>query len=70
MTSFYDGSAPPKGRPGPKPRGRSVVPLTITVTIAQRTSLIALADVQTSSISATVRRFIIAGLATETTLAR
>jgi hypothetical protein len=41
------------------------VPLTITVTIAQRTSLTALADAQTSSISAIVRRFIVAGLAVE-----
>lgn len=62
-----DGLPPPKGRPGPKPRGRSVVPLTITVTIAQRASLIALADAQRSSISAIVRQFLVIGLAADTT---
>jgi hypothetical protein len=46
------------------------VPLTITVTIAQRTSLIALANTQKISISAIVRQFIAAGLAAEAALAR
>ena len=36
MTITHDGRSPPKRRPGPKPRGRTVVPLTITVTHAQR----------------------------------
>ncbi len=53
----------PKGRPGPKPRGRTVVPLTITVTHAQRTELEARADMEKSSISTIVRRFVAAGLA-------
>jgi hypothetical protein len=65
MTLPLDGSLSRKGRPGPKPRGRSVVPLTITVTIAQRASLIALAEIQQSSISAIVRQFILAGLAAD-----
>lgn len=34
MTISPDGHAPPKRRPGPKPRGRTVVPLTIAVTHA------------------------------------
>jgi hypothetical protein len=63
MTLSHDGRAPPKRRPGPKPRGRTVVPLTITVTHAQRTALEARADAERSSISTIVRRFIAAGLA-------
>lgn len=62
MTLSHDGLLPPRKRPGPKPRGRTVIPLTITVTLAQRTALIALADTQTSSISAIVRAFIVTGL--------
>jgi len=62
MTLSHDGLSPPRKRPGPKPRGRTVIPLTITVTLAQRTALIALADTQTSSISAIVRAFIVTGL--------
>ncbi len=53
----------PKGRPGPKPRGRKVVALTITVTHAQRAELEARADRENSSISTIVRRFVAAGLA-------
>lgn len=63
MTLSQNGLSPPRKRPGPKPRGRTVIPLTITVTVAQRAALIALADTQTSSISAVVRQFIITGLA-------
>ena len=63
MTATPDGRAPPKRRPGPKPRGRTVVPLTITVTHAQRTALEVLADSEQSSISTIVRRFIAVGLA-------
>ncbi len=63
MTLSHDGRAPPKRRPGPKPRGRTVVPLTITVTHAQRAELEARADSERSSISTIVRRFIAAGLA-------
>lgn len=64
MTTPRDALSPPNGRrPGPKPRGRTVVPLTITVTVAQRSALIALADTQARSISAIVRQFIVAGLA-------
>lgn len=63
MTISQDGRAPPKGRPGPKPRGRTVVPLTITVTHAQRAGLEARADMEKSSISTIVRRFVAAGLA-------
>ncbi|MDQ6833994.1 MAG: hypothetical protein M3008_11395, partial [Chloroflexota bacterium] len=53
----------PKRRPGPKPWGRTVVPLTITVTHDQRAELEALADTEKSSISTIVRRFVAAGLA-------
>ncbi len=53
----------PRSRPGPKPRGRTVVPLTITVTHAQRSELEARADMEKSSISTIVRRFVAAGLA-------
>ena len=63
MTAIRDDRSPPKGRPGPKPRGRTVVPLTITVTHAQRAALEARADTEKSSISTVVRRFIAAGLA-------
>lgn len=63
MTAIPDGRAPPKGRPGPKPRGRTVVPLTITVTHAQRAGLEARADAERVSISTIVRRFVAAGLA-------
>lgn len=63
MTTTQDGRSPPKGRPGPKPRGRTVVPLTITVTHAQRAGLEARADAEKSSISTVVRRFIATGLA-------
>jgi hypothetical protein len=63
MTTTPDGRAPPKRRPGPKPRGRTVVPLTITVTHAQRAELEARADRERSSISTIVRRFVAAGLA-------
>lgn len=57
------GLAPPRRRPGPKPRGRTVVPLSITVTHAQRAALEARADTERSSISTVVRRFVAAGLA-------
>ena len=80
MTTTRDGRSPPKGRPGPKPRGRTVVPLTITVTHAQRAELEARADRERVSISTIVRRFVAAGLAAgglfvlsaliETTIAR
>ncbi len=63
MTISHGWAAPPRRRPGPKPRGRTVMPLTITVTIAQRTALVALADTQMISISAVVRQFIVVGLA-------
>jgi hypothetical protein len=63
MTAIPDGRAPPRRRPGPKPRGRTVVPLTITVTHAQRAELEARADSERSSISTVVRRFIAVGLA-------
>jgi hypothetical protein len=58
-----DGPSPRKGRPGPKPRGRTVVPLTITVTHTQRAALEARADAQQCSISTIVRQFVAAGLA-------
>ncbi len=57
------GVAPSKRRPGPKPRGRTVVPLTITVTPAQRADLEARADSERTSISTVVHRFVAAGLA-------
>ena len=63
MTTTLDGRSPPKRRPGPKPRGRTVVPLTITVTHAQRVGLEARADMEAVSISTIVRRFVAAGLA-------
>lgn len=64
MTVSQDGHAPPRRRPGPKPRGRTVIPLTITVTPDQRAALEARAEAEKSSISMVVRRFITAGLAT------
>lgn len=70
MASPRDGSSPPKSRPGPKPRGRSVVPLTITVTWAQRNALEEMADVQQCSISAVVRQFIAVGLMVDTATER
>ncbi len=63
MTIPRDGSTRPKGHPGPKPWGRTVVPLTITVTHAQRAELEAWADAEQVSISTVVRRFVAAGLA-------
>lgn len=63
MTTTQDGRFPPRHRPGPKPRGRTVVPLTITVTHAQRAGLEARADSEKSSISTVVRRFVATGLA-------
>ena len=63
MTTIQDDRSPPRRRPGPKPRGRTVVPLTITVTHAQRAGLEVLADTEKSSISTIVRRFVAAGLA-------
>ncbi len=63
MSIVHDGRAAPKRRPGPKPRGRTVIPLTITVTHAQRAGLEARADMEKSSISTVVRRFVAAGLA-------
>jgi hypothetical protein len=63
MTTTHNGLSPPRRRPGPKPRGRTVVPLTITVTHAQRAGLEARADMEKSSISTVVRRFVAAGLA-------
>ncbi len=62
MTTTKDDRSPPRRRPGPKPRGRTVVPLTITVTHAQRAALETLADAEKGSISTVVRRFITAGL--------
>lgn len=64
MATIQDDRSPPKRRPGPKPRGRTVVPLTITVTHAQRAGLEARADMEQTSISTVVRRFVAAGLAT------
>jgi hypothetical protein len=63
MTTTRDDRSPPRGRPGPKPRGRTVVPLTITVTHAQRAGPEARADAEQRSISTIVRRFVAAGLA-------
>ena len=63
MAATPDGSARPKRRHGPKPRGRTVVALTITVTPAQRAELEARADAEKRSISTIVRRFVAAGLA-------
>jgi hypothetical protein len=66
MVTPPDGRSPPQNRPGPKPWGRTVVPLTITVTPSQRTALEARADAERVSISAVVRRFVAAGLAAVT----
>ncbi len=63
MPTTQDDRSPPRRRPGPKPRGRTVVPLTITVTHAQRAELEARADMEKRSISTIVRRFVAAGLA-------
>jgi hypothetical protein len=62
MAIIPDVPSLPKRRPGPKPRGRTVVPLTITVTPAQRAALEVRADVEQRSISAVVREFINTGL--------
>jgi len=64
MVTPQEGRSPPKSRPGPKPRGRTVVPLTITVTHAQRAGLESRADTEQVSISTVVRRYVAAGLAT------
>jgi len=66
MDVAQDGQPPIKSRPGPKPRGRTVAPLTITVTPAQRAALEEMADAQRVSISAVIRRFIAVGLAANT----
>ncbi|MGI8688809.1 MAG: hypothetical protein ACR2M3_09550 [Thermomicrobiales bacterium] len=63
MATTQDRLAPPRRRPGPRPRGRTVVPLTITVTHAQRAGLEARADSERTSVSTIVRRFVAAGLA-------
>ncbi len=63
MITTQDVRLLPRRRPGPKPRGRTVVPLTITVIHAQRAGLEARADSEKSSISTVVRRFVAAGLA-------
>ncbi len=63
MTTTPEGPSPPRRRPGPKPHGRTVVSLTITVTPAQRAALETRADAERSTISEIVRRFIAAGLA-------
>ena len=63
MTTTHAVRSPVRRRPGPKPRGRTVIPLTITVTHAQRAELGARADTEQSSISTIVRRFIAVGLA-------
>lgn len=65
MTSPHE-PAPSRRRPGPKARGRSVVPLTITVTPAQRAALEELADARRVSISAVIRQFIVERLAADT----
>lgn len=70
MGTSPNGSSPPLRRPGPKARGRTVVPLTITITPAQRAALEELADVRRVSISTVIRRFIAAGLAADTASAR
>jgi len=63
MATTPEGRSPPRRRPGPKPWGRTVVPLTITVTHAQRAELEVRADTERTSISTVVRRFVAAGLA-------
>jgi len=68
MTISRDRVTLSKGRPGPRPRGRTVIPLTIAVTPAQRLSLKAVADVQKTSISAIVRQLIVAELAADVTI--
>jgi len=62
MTAYREPLRPAKHRPGPKPRGRTVVPLTITVTPAQRAALEVMADAQKSSISVVARRLMETGL--------
>jgi hypothetical protein len=65
MGTPFDGSTPVRARPGPKPRGRSVVPLTITITPVQRAALVELASAEKTSVSAVARRFIATGLAAD-----
>jgi hypothetical protein len=65
MRTPSDGPTPVRGRPGPKPRGRSVVPLTITITPVQRAALVELAAAEKTSVSAIARRFITTGLAAD-----
>ncbi len=66
MAISPNGSSPPPRRPGPKARGRTVLPLTITITPAQRAALEGLADARRVSISTVIRQFIAAGLAADT----
>ncbi len=58
-----DSRSLPQRRPGPTPYGRTVIPLTVTVTHAQRAALETLADAEECSISMVVRRFVAVGLA-------
>ncbi len=66
MTTTSEESPQPQRRSGPKARGRTVAPLTITITPAQRAALEERADAQRVSISTVIRQFIAAGLVAET----
>jgi len=63
MTTARDDPGILKRKPGPKPRGRTVLPLTIAVTMAQRALLDGIAARECITVSAVVRRLIVAGLA-------
>jgi hypothetical protein len=63
MRSVNDEQRIPRRHPGPKPRGRTVVPVQTTITPDQRAALEALADAQECSISAIIRQMIDTGLA-------
>jgi hypothetical protein len=56
-----------KRNPGPKPGGRKVAPLTVTIPPAQKAALEALADERGCSISEIVRQFVADGLAAAVT---
>jgi len=63
MTTARDDPGILKRKPGPRPRGRTVLPLTIAVTMAQRALLDGIAARECTTVSAVVRRLIVAGLA-------
>ena len=56
-------AASPSERSGPDPRGRTTVPLRVTITLAQQTAVRARAEEQGCTADELVRRYIADGLA-------